>query len=336
MLSVPLIKRQRKNRVGRMSNTGAQPGSESSPQQGNMHSGLQGSENSPQQGSEQRGQRGSENSPQQGSEQRGQRGTMHGREAFMQNIASRLGRSQPLATPPERREHGVPEHYEAISLTQEEKVELFIQNWTALSGKVLVVKEEEAGPAISAYLQEVCRELGVSRATMWDHEPLAALGLETGLAQAGVALVPWRELAADGGKLGADAPGAAAEQPQAAQTAKWAQRSALLQAAERCQIGIVWPDYAIANTSTLTLLARGGKGRSVSLLPDILFAVFRAKQLVTRMGEMFQRVREDHPDPVTLPSSLNMITGPSRSADIENDLTIGIHGPGKVYAVIIE
>jgi L-lactate utilization protein LutC len=297
----------------------------------------QGSEKRPQQGSVQNAEQGSENRQQQGSVQSGQRGTMHGREAFMQNIASRLGRPQPLATAPERREHGVPEHYEAISLTQAEKVDLFIQNWTALSGKVLVVKEEEAGPAISAYLQEVCRELGVSRATMWDHEPLAALGLEPGLAQVGVALVPWRELAADSdGKLGADAPAAAAEQPQAAQTAKWAQRSALLRAAERCQIGIVWPDYAIANTSTLTLLARGGKGRSVSLLPDILFAVFRAEQLVTRMGEMFQRVREDHPDPVTLPSSLNMITGPSRSADIENDLTIGIHGPGKVFAVIIE
>jgi L-lactate dehydrogenase complex protein LldG len=270
---------------------------------------------------------------------------MTGREAFMHNIASRLGRSQPLTVPPEREERGVPEHYRAISLSQEEKVQLFIQNWTALSGKVLVVNQKEAGPAISAYLQEVCRELGVSRATMWDHEPLAALGLEAGLAQAGVALVPWRELAAEDGKpdagaLGAggaaSAPSAAAEQPQAAQSSQWAKRSALLQAAERCQIGIVWPDYAIANTSTLTLLARGGKGRSVSLLPDILFAVFRAEQLVTRMGEMFQRVREDHPDPASLPSSLNMITGPSRSADIENDLTIGIHGPGKVYAVIIK
>jgi L-lactate dehydrogenase complex protein LldG len=135
-----------------------------------------------------------------------QHGIMTGREAFMQNIASRLGRAKPLAVAPERLEHGVPEHYEAISLTQEEKVELFIQNWTALSGKVLVVKEEEAGLAITAYLQEVCRELGVSRATMWDHEPLTALGLEAGLAQAGVALVPWRELAAQAGKPNAEAP----------------------------------------------------------------------------------------------------------------------------------
>jgi L-lactate dehydrogenase complex protein LldG len=273
-------------------------------------------------------------------------GVMTGREVFIQNIASRLGRKQPLTVAPERHVQGVPEHYEAISLTQEEKIALFMENWTALSGKVLVVKQEEAGPAIQAYLQSVCGELGVSRAALWDHEPLAALGLEGALAQAGVALVPWREVAADAaGNLGVEAAGgaasasasasAAAEQPHAAQS-KWQLRSALLQAAERCQIGIVWPDYAIANTSTLTLLARGGKGRSVSLLPEILFAVFRADQLVTRMGEMFQRVREDHPDPLSLPSSLNMITGPSRSADIENDLTIGIHGPGKVYAVIIE
>ncbi|MBP1989300.1 LutC/YkgG family protein [Paenibacillus eucommiae] len=266
----------------------------------------------------------------------------------MQNIASRLGRKQPLAAAPKRDVIGVPEHYSSISLTQEENVELFIQNWTALSGKVLVVKAEEAGPAISAYLREVCGELGVSAATMWDHEQLAALGLDVALAQAGVAFVPWRELADADGKPAAEAPptpasaasaasaSAAAEQPQAAQASKWAARSALLRAAERCQMGIVWPDYAIANTSTLTLLARGGKGRSVSLLPDILFAVFRADQLVTRMGEMLQRVRETYPNPELLPSSLNMITGPSRSADIENDLTIGIHGPGKVYAVIIE
>ncbi|WP_127588528.1 LutC/YkgG family protein [Paenibacillus koleovorans] len=117
---------------------------------------------------------------------------------------------------------------------------------------------------------------------------------------------------------------------------RWRGRSALLQAAERCRMGIVWPDYALANTGTLVLQAHGGRGRSVSLLPDTLFAVFRADQLVTRMGEAFAHIREERPGMADIPSSINLITGPSRSADIENDLTIGIHGPGKVYAVIVQ
>jgi L-lactate utilization protein LutC len=69
---------------------------------------------------------------------------------------------------------------------------------------------------------------------------------------------------------------------------------------------------------------------------DILFGIFRADQLVTRIGEAFEQIRERFPDSPSLPSSINIVTGPSRSADIENDLTIGVHGPGKVYAVIIE
>jgi L-lactate dehydrogenase complex protein LldG len=99
----------------------------------------------------------------------------------------------------------------------------------------------------------------------------------------------------------------------------------------------VWPDFAVAGTSSLVLQCSRERGRSVSLLTDVLFAVFRADQLVTRMGEAFTEVVAGAAgEPLRYPSSLNLITGPSRSADIENDLTIGIHGPGKVYAVIIK
>lgn len=92
----------------------------------------------------------------------------------------------------------------------------------------------------------------------------------------------------------------------------------------------------MANTGTLVLQCSPQRGRSVSLLTSILFAVFRADQLVNRMGEAFAAITADKRHPLDYASSLNLITGPSRSADIENDLTIGIHGPGKVYAVIIK
>ncbi|MBO9604382.1 MAG: lactate utilization protein [Paenibacillaceae bacterium] len=288
-----------------------------------------------------------------------QPGTITGREAFMNNIARRLGRSKPLAEAPPHPVRGVPEHYRDIKLTPDENVGLFAKSWSALTGKVLIVKEAEAKEAIAAYLRELKTELALSRAAAWEHEELAALGIEHALREAGVDYVPWRELsaaeaaalqpqAANAAEAAVDeampsaakaaaSPGAAAAIAEEAEQrpSNWAKRSPLLRAAERSQLGIVWADWAIANTGTLALLARGGKGRSVSLLPGALLAIFRQDQLVTRMGEVFARIKEQYPDLGDLPSSINLITGPSRSADIENDLTIGIHGPGKVHAIII-
>jgi L-lactate utilization protein LutC len=253
-------------------------------------------------------------------------GVIQGREAFMQNIAKRLGRPSPLTKAPDHPYRGAPDFYKAVQLSTEEKIDLFCRTWTGLTGKVLIVKEAEAEQAIAAYAREVTAELEASRVAIWEHERLNALGLAERLREGGTAVVPWREDAAE--PNGAAAPAGAAG-------SRWSGRSALLRAAERCELGIVWPDYAIANTSTLVLLARGGKGRSVSLLPGALLGIFHADQLVTRMGEAFAGIKQDYPEAADLPSSINLITGPSRSADIENDLTIGIHGPGKVYAVII-
>ncbi|MGG4035228.1 LUD domain-containing protein [Paenibacillus cisolokensis] len=258
-------------------------------------------------------------------------GTMTGKEAFMQNIARRLGRSEPLREAPARMLKGVPEFYRDRKLHGDELVEEFSRNWMALSGKVLLVGEAEAAVTIGAYAREICKEHGIERAARWDHPELNKLGLDETLAEDGIAVLPWRP---DGAEIAGLADGGAKPDSSGA-AGNWARRSALLRAAETCRLGIVWPDVAIANTATLALFSHGGKGRSVSLLTDALLAVFRADQLVTRMGEAFERFKAAHPTLESMPSSLNLITGPSRSADIENDLTIGIHGPGKVYAVII-
>jgi len=254
-------------------------------------------------------------------------GQIHGRDSFIANISSRLGRKAPASTPPERPFRGAPEFYKQIERSAEEKIELFIQNWTALTGKVLVVDAAEANEKVGAWLKEVAAELGVTHVSRWEHEGLIGLGLDEALTEAGVAVVPWKAI--DGGDGSAAPAGADAG-------SNWSKRSELLKRTERCQLGVIWPDFAVANTGTLVLQCSPERGRSVSLLTDILFAVFRADQLVTRMGEAFSQITDGKSDGSHYASSLNLITGPSRSADIENDLTIGIHGPGKVYAVIIK
>jgi L-lactate dehydrogenase complex protein LldG len=259
-------------------------------------------------------------------------GTIKGRDSFIANISSRLGRKSPEAQAPEHPFRGAPDFYKEIEQTTEQKIQQFSDNWTALTGKVLVVEAAEAHEKIGAWLQQVAVELQVQQVSRWDHAGLIALGLDEALAAVDIEVVPW--------KLTPDAVEGSPDGVISASTeeagSNWSVRSKLLQRTERCQLGIVWPDYAVANTSSLVLQCSSEQGRSVSLLTDILFAVFRADQLVTRMGEAFKLVTDGKFEAGQYPSSLNLITGPSRSADIENDLTIGIHGPGKVYAVIIK
>lgn len=251
-------------------------------------------------------------------------GTMRGREAFIAKLSHKLGRTAVSQEAPEHPFRGAPDFYKAIDRTTDEKIEWFTNAWTSLTGKVLVVEESEANTRIAEWLAEVCKELEVTAASRWEHEGLKALGLDEALAQAGVNVVPWKAVESENAASGEEA------------VSNWSARSELLKKTERCEIGIVWPDYAVANTGTLVLQCSQTQGRSVSLLTSILFAVFRADQLVNRMGEAFTAINAGRTEPLDYASSLNLITGPSRSADIENDLTIGIHGPGKVYAVIIK
>ncbi len=95
-------------------------------------------------------------------------------------------------------------------------------------------------------------------------------------------------------------------------------------------IGLTGVDAAIAETGSLCLLSSGAHARSASLLPAVHVAVVREDQIVATMGMFFERfaprIRES--------SCLNIVTGPSRTADIELTLTLGVHGPGKLIVVL--
>jgi L-lactate dehydrogenase complex protein LldG len=97
--------------------------------------------------------------------------------------------------------------------------------------------------------------------------------------------------------------------------------------------GITSADYGVAETGTLVLLACPGQGRAVSLLPPLHVAVLKATDIEQELSALFDRVREERG---SLPSALTFITGPSRTADIELVLTVGVHGPKELHLVLID
>jgi len=97
----------------------------------------------------------------------------------------------------------------------------------------------------------------------------------------------------------------------------------------RADIGLTGCEAALAETGSLAMVSGPGRPRTASLLPITHVAIVREADLMQGMGEFFERYRQS---PV-LPY-LVFITGPSRTADIELSLTLGVHGPGKLFVVL--
>ena len=96
-------------------------------------------------------------------------------------------------------------------------------------------------------------------------------------------------------------------------------------------IGITSADYALSDTGTLVMLASPAEARLVSLLPPAHLAVVPKERILTGLDELFTIL----PDPAAQTSSMVLITGPSRTADIEQILVRGVHGPGQLTVVIV-
>jgi L-lactate dehydrogenase complex protein LldG len=113
------------------------------------------------------------------------------------------------------------------------------------------------------------------------------------------------------------------------------QRRALAAVAD---LGVTGVDLAIAETGTLVVVSGAGRPRSASLLPACHVAVFDREALVESLlqaGLALEAWHEGTP-PEWRGASINFITGPSRTADIELTLTRGVHGPKEVHAVFVE
>ena len=95
--------------------------------------------------------------------------------------------------------------------------------------------------------------------------------------------------------------------------------------------GITGADYALADTGTLMMLASPEEARLISLLPPVHIAVVQHERLLTGLDELLSIL----PHPAEQTSSMVLITGPIRTADIEQILVRGVHGPGEIHVVVV-
>jgi L-lactate dehydrogenase complex protein LldG len=114
--------------------------------------------------------------------------------------------------------------------------------------------------------------------------------------------------------------------------AAFTDREELKAACAAADIGITSVDYALAATGTFVMLSSHNEARLISLLPPIHIAIFPRSRILANLDELLSIL----PRPADETSSMVLITGPSRTADIEQILVRGVHGPGEVCAVVVD
>lgn len=176
---------------------------------------------------------------------------------------------------------------------------------TAVGGMARVVAD--LGAARAEFVELL--KLYVPRSALcWRHPLLETLGLDAALAEAGIEKLDFDSLA----KLD-----------------EIARRERVFAA----EIGVSSVTWAIAESGSLALASRPGQERSASLLPPVHVALVGASQIVPDLFDLFDRAPLSDLD--SIPSSLTLITGPSKTGDLEMTLTTGVHGPGKWHVIIV-
>jgi L-lactate dehydrogenase complex protein LldG len=93
--------------------------------------------------------------------------------------------------------------------------------------------------------------------------------------------------------------------------------------------GVSEASYGLADTGSVVLAASATEPRARSLLPPVHVSLLREDRVLPGLRELFEALGGE------LPSALAIVTGPSRSADIEQQLVVGVHGPGEVHVVLL-
>jgi L-lactate dehydrogenase complex protein LldG len=162
------------------------------------------------------------------------------------------------------------------------------------------LEEAQAG------IRSVLAEHSVKKAVRWEHPLLHRLGLDELLAEAGVEVRSSRE--------GAERIGRHVE----------------------AELGITVVDAVLAESGTLVMKAMPGHERATSILPPVHLAIATMDQLLPSTLDLVPLLKRWLAVEGRLPSAIHLVSGPSRTADIELTLVLGAHGPKVVHVLVLD
>ena len=101
-----------------------------------------------------------------------------------------------------------------------------------------------------------------------------------------------------------------------------------------CDVSITGCEYLVARTGSIVMSAAQQSGRNVSVYAPVHICIGYTNQLVYDVKDALQGMKDKYGN--NLPSLITFATGPSRTADIEKTLVVGVHGPKEVYLFLVE
>jgi L-lactate dehydrogenase complex protein LldG len=183
----------------------------------------------------------------------------------------------------------------------------FCEELEALAGVPYRVKDvHEAADKIAAIVART-ETAQKGRILGWDIEEIGVPGLSAALSVRGITLAP---------------PDVPFQEPE---------RGESLGVIAALGVGLTGAQAAIAESGSIVLASGPGRSRLASLLTPLHIAVLRRENIVRTLGELFEK----RPELAALGSNCVIVTGPSRTADIEMTLSRGVHGPGEIHVIVI-
>ena len=91
---------------------------------------------------------------------------------------------------------------------------------------------------------------------------------------------------------------------------------------------------ALAETGTLVLPSGPDRPQTLNLLPETVIVLLRASRVLVGMEDAWDLLRAEYP--AAMPRTLTLVTGPSRSSDVEQTLELGAHGPRRLHVLLLD